>query len=523
MNFQNNTILFFAISGLIAFFAFLLSLDDKKNNWAIKLLILSSFLLRFSMSIIDPFLHKWDEKFHALVAKNMIDFPFKPMLHAHPILEYNYTSWCCNHIWLHKQPLFLWQMAVSLKLFGISLWSLRLPSVLMGTVSIFFIYQIAEIWFKNKKIAFLSALLYTFFNYHLELISGRNGTAHNDLAFGFYILASFWAFTRFTISEKKIKWAVIIGIFVAGAILNKWLVGLLVYATWGFYILYSKSERFKWQSYAPMSISLLVSSLLFLPWQIYTHFKFPIESMWESQFNRKHIFEVVEHHEGDIFFHLTTLWGNIGSIGIIFLLVGIFFSFKKLKIETRFSSSILFGILILFSFFSFVATKMASFTYSSWSLLMIYIAAGVVFLFKYISFHISLLKKNILFNKIVYIGLASYLVFSLFKPYEIFENRIREEKSRDIKITNTQIYQKLNDDLYEKDRVILNLKPFNQIDLMFYQDVYAAYAYWPKKEIIDSLIDNGYKFSAFKNHHNQNLPSFIKNNPEIQIIDLIQK
>ncbi len=393
----------------------------------------------------------------------------------------------------------------------------------MGTVSIFFIFQIADIWFKNKKIAFLAALFYTFLNYHIELISGRNGTAHNDLAFGFYVLASYWAFTKFTISDKKLKWSAIIGIFVAGAILNKWLVGLLVYATWGFYTLYSKSERCRWQSYTYMGISLLVSSLLFLPWQIYTHIRFPIESMWESQFNRKHIFEVVEYHEGDVFFHLTTLWMNIGSIGIVFLLVGLFFSFKKPKIETRFSSSILFGILILFAFFSVVATKMASFTYSSWSILLIYIAVGFVFSFEYITRYISFFNKKKLFNKVVYIALVSCLVLSLFRPNEIIKNRIKETKSRNIKIANTEIYQNLSDNLYENNRIILNLKPFNQVDLMFYKDVYAAYAWWPKKSIIDSLMSNGYKFSVFQSHHKQILPSFILNNPEMIIIDQTQK
>ena len=39
---------------------------------ALIFLLISAFLLRLLMISLDPFLHEWDERFHALVAKNMI-------------------------------------------------------------------------------------------------------------------------------------------------------------------------------------------------------------------------------------------------------------------------------------------------------------------------------------------------------------------------------------------------------------------------------------------------------------------
>lgn len=75
------------------------------------LLLFGAIGVRLFMITIDPFLHDWDERFHAIVAKNMITYPFKPMLFVNPVLPYDYRAWCCNHIWVHKQPLFLWQMA----------------------------------------------------------------------------------------------------------------------------------------------------------------------------------------------------------------------------------------------------------------------------------------------------------------------------------------------------------------------------------------------------------------------------
>ena len=50
----------------------------------------------------------------------MMEDPFKPMLIKNPLFPYHYGDWWNCHIWVHKQPLFLWQMALSMKIFGVS-------------------------------------------------------------------------------------------------------------------------------------------------------------------------------------------------------------------------------------------------------------------------------------------------------------------------------------------------------------------------------------------------------------------
>jgi len=105
----------------------------EKPRQALAILILTGFVLRVFIALLDPYLQDWDERFHALVAKNMMDNPFKPMLRAESIIPYNIEDWCCNHIWVHKQPLFLWFMALSMKIFGVSvlhlLFFLRFPII----------------------------------------------------------------------------------------------------------------------------------------------------------------------------------------------------------------------------------------------------------------------------------------------------------------------------------------------------------------------------------------------------------
>lgn len=223
-----------SIPALVSFHYFIVL---KKERTAIFLLLLSAFVLRLLLISLDPYLQDWDERFHALVAKNMTIQPFTPMLRTHPIMEYDRGAWCCNHIWVHKQPLFLWQMAISMKLLGVNILSLRLPSVLLGTASVFFTYEIAKYWTRNLNVAFFSALLLTFSFYQLELTSGRFSLEHNDVAFMSYVTASIWSFLKLIQNDYSLKWAVLIGLFVGCAILTKWLTGLLIFGGWGLYLL----------------------------------------------------------------------------------------------------------------------------------------------------------------------------------------------------------------------------------------------------------------------------------------------
>lgn len=77
---------------------------NYNGRLSVLLLIAGAFLLRISVSL-DPFLHKWDERYHALVAKNLSGDLLTPKLYPEAPLAYDYKSWSDNYIWLHKQPL----------------------------------------------------------------------------------------------------------------------------------------------------------------------------------------------------------------------------------------------------------------------------------------------------------------------------------------------------------------------------------------------------------------------------------
>ncbi len=64
--------------------------QHTKMNWALIFLILSGLLIRVFAILLDNHLNLWDEQFHALVAKNLMNHLLKPTLIDNPILDYPY-------------------------------------------------------------------------------------------------------------------------------------------------------------------------------------------------------------------------------------------------------------------------------------------------------------------------------------------------------------------------------------------------------------------------------------------------
>lgn len=112
-----------------------------KHAAALALLMAGGALLRIGASM-DPFLHPWDERYHALVAKHLMAYPLKPTLYAHPALPYDAASWVGGHVWLHKPPFALWCMAASMGLFGVNEIAVRMPSILASVLGIWVCYAL---------------------------------------------------------------------------------------------------------------------------------------------------------------------------------------------------------------------------------------------------------------------------------------------------------------------------------------------------------------------------------------------
>src|SRR5687768_6373009 len=196
---------------------------------AVLLLIGCGFTLRV-FTAMDFYLHDWDEKYHAVVAKNLIQQSLKPVLYKDPVLSYDYKNWTQNHIWVHKPPLPLWTMAGSMRIFGVNEFALRLPSVLLSTIAIWLTFVIGS-YFINRKAGYLAAFFFSVNGLIIELTGGRITTDHFDIFFLFFITLSIYLTIKYVKSEKLLN-NVLAGIALGAAVLSKWLPALIVLPIW---------------------------------------------------------------------------------------------------------------------------------------------------------------------------------------------------------------------------------------------------------------------------------------------------
>lgn len=353
----------------------------EKHNWALLALTLAGGCVFVFAARLCPYLNIWDEQFHALVARNCMHHPFTPTLYDEAIVEsHDYHPWIWAHIWLHKQPLFLWQIALSFKLFGVSEFTLRLPSVLQCTLLIPLVYQIAKRLTRNLDVAFLAAVASACSWFLIRLTAGIESTDHNDVCFIFYATASIWAFLEYLHHDRKSwLWVSLVGIFAGAAILTKWLTGFLIYLCWGIYLLAEHQLHLRQWKTTHLLTALGITLLLVLPWQFYTFHQFPEMAQQELFYNFKHLNNAVEDHQGSFWYYLIILplqyfghgyrcqtatfeW-NIHTILCYLVMAFGFFLFLKNIQQNSLRWMVTGTTLFVFVFFGFASTKMPAFTF----------------------------------------------------------------------------------------------------------------------------------------------------------------
>jgi 4-amino-4-deoxy-L-arabinose transferase len=445
----------------------------KKDKFDIALLfiVLSGFLL-YCYTATDFFLHVWDERYHALVAKNLSQHPFYPTLYDNPILPYDYKMWVGNHIWLHKQPLPLWLMAGSIKLFGVNEIAVRLPSILLSSIGIVLTFKIGTYFF-NKRVGLFAAFLFSVNGLIIELTAGRVATDHIDITFMFFILLAVFLTTQF-IKRRSLFFSLLIGASIGAAVLSKWLTGFIVLPIWLFLVIDSNSFNIKtiiihftWIIFTIVAVTL--------PWQLYIFKEFPLEAAYESSFNLGHFTKIIEGRSGSVFFFIDRIRINYGELIYLPLL---WFLWKVVKRPGNFKQLALFiWFLVPLIIFSFAKTKMQAYLLFTAPALFIITSA---FFFELLTYKLTH-KPKWLYNLIAVLFIVLPIRYGIerMKP---FEKRDRNPQwVSDLKALHKQDIQ---------NGVLFNYE--NPIEAMFYTDL-TVYPGMPAKEKIEQLINDGYR------------------------------
>jgi 4-amino-4-deoxy-L-arabinose transferase len=470
----NSPIWWVVLLGAVVCFGYAWRLHTKsKSEIAILFLMLGGFLLRL-FSANDPFLNPWDERFHALVAKNMMSYPFRPMLYAHPVLPYPPEDWSANHIWLHKQPLALWLMSGSMKLFGTHLLALRLPSVLITTLGIGAMYGLGKRLY-HARIGFIAAFLWAIHGMLVELAGGRRATDHVDALFVALILfGAYWALRA--AQQRRISFALITGLLTGLAVLTKWLPGLIVLPVWSLWAIHYR--QYSWKSW--FGHGLLMTCAAFVvaaPWQIYTHQAFPVEARWEQYYNYLHLFEGLEGHDQPWYFHLNNIRILFGEFIYLPLVWWAWVSIRKRTDASRWA--LLVWIAIPLGFFSFAATKMPAY---------ILISAPAIFLITALAWqHFKIYQYRFgRWRRLVQVFILGLLLLPLRYSLERLKPLDRDEAAWAKRIEVEALRQPS-----PADSVIYFNVP-HPIETMFFLGG-TAYGYAPAPQVVDSLRGQGYR------------------------------
>ena len=140
----------------------------------------------------------------------------------------------------HKTPGPYWLIAISYQLFGISEFSVRLPSMILGIFSLLLIYEIGKITL-NQKIAWLAGLILPL--QFLWLQYCRLGTP--DVPMIFLVLLAIWAFLQ---AEKQPQsqylWTFIAGLcFGLGFLMRSFMIVLPIVALLPYLIVEHRRHR----------------------------------------------------------------------------------------------------------------------------------------------------------------------------------------------------------------------------------------------------------------------------------------
>jgi hypothetical protein len=455
------------------------------------LMVASAFTIGLFMAMLDPFLWMWDEQYHALVAKNMLLDPLKPTLYHSPALPYEFWLWTNNHVWLHKQPLFLWQMAASIKLLGTNELAVRMPSVVMHALVPLMIYRMGSLAV-SRSAGFYGAMLFAFANYPLELLSGLYATDHNDIAFLFYTCASIWAWTEHHRSGSW-KWALLAGMFAGFAILVKWLAGLLVFGIWGLSAMCTSDDvkAFFVKMKFLMGAFILCVAVA-LPWQLHIHSAFPIEAGHELMMMHKHFSHVVEGHGGDITYHfdkgLKTIYGS-GDLVAPLLLLGLF-SFAFRTRDRGYRYGLLAGVAVVYGFYSMAATKMTGFTLIVSPLILLGLGALSDTVLKLVSFYLPTNIGN-LFRALV-IGMLCIAFLDVGKVSREHADELHAvENSYHAKRITGRYLGKHLAEVLDRPHIVFNAGVDHgaEIQVMFLSD-HVAYGRMPRQGQLDTARMN---------------------------------
>jgi 4-amino-4-deoxy-L-arabinose transferase-like glycosyltransferase len=289
-----------AVCGLLVFASFV-AYRKGHRTVALVLIVLSGLTLRIYAGT-DLFLHKWDEEFHALVARNFLRHPLVPTLVDDPVVGYDYRDAGANHIWLHKPPVAIWIMALSMKLFGINEIALRLPSITLSSIVVLLTYWIGREVF-DAPTGLLAAGLHATNGFLIRLAGGRQATDHVDTIFIILIEVGVCICLLYRRNPRWIT-ALLAGLTCGVAVETKWLTGGLILPI---FVVAAYGRKGMSGFISDVLLFTIVALAVVVPWEVYISTHFPLEARFERGDSLLHLVTGGFEHTRPFYYHVANM------------------------------------------------------------------------------------------------------------------------------------------------------------------------------------------------------------------------
>jgi 4-amino-4-deoxy-L-arabinose transferase len=298
----------------------------------------------------DEYLHQWDERFHALVAKNLIEDPLRPTLYKHPVEQYDYCDWTRNHIWLSKPPVPLWLMAISIHAFGLHEFAVRVPGIIAAILATLLTYYIARRFLSDRQAIFAS-LLYAIHPVISDLAAGRVSSDGVESVFLFFIVLSCYFVFLDPPGKPRTSSYLLTGAFSGLAVLSKWQPGLLPIVL---LFVFHFEPRSLARHFRFTFLAFLVSAVIFGGWILHCFIQFETEAQYMMRALFTPFVDESINPDGKWYSYLTDFGNYFGYT--TFLLTGVF-AYSAFKQKSCGSLALLIWALLPLFIFSMAEVK----------------------------------------------------------------------------------------------------------------------------------------------------------------------
>jgi hypothetical protein len=255
-----------------------------------------------------------------------------------------------------------------------------------------------------------------------------------------------------------------------------------------------------------MGKSFLISILVFIPWQIYTYLRWPVEQAIEYHHNAMNFFSDLGH-PGPWWFHFGLLREQYGLLFIAFVVAGIPILLRSGKYHWL-KSALVFNLVLVYLFFSLAQTRMPLFCLIVSPILMLAAAFAMDKLIGLVKIKLKRIGNLFVF---LFLSAVSFLVLDSGKLESLHSTR---DNYREQEMQLPDIAARVKVILKGRKCIVFNCGLYRAVSFMYYTGL-TAYDNIPSEADCRKLESEGKNMAVFDDAM---LPAYIFEDSKITIL-----